>query len=58
MDKHERLQEAWNIAVMEAQFPLGGETPVFLPLALYEVAKDDPRLARIWMAPTPMLPES
>lgn len=50
-------QEAWDIAVMEAQFPLGGKTPMFLPAPLYAAVKDDPRFARIWLAPTPMLPE-
>jgi hypothetical protein len=42
---------------MEAQFPLGGKAPLMLPPTLYEIAKDDPRFARIWMAPVPMLPE-
>jgi hypothetical protein len=51
------FQERWDLAVMEAQFPLGGKAPLMLPPALYEIAKDDPRFARIWMAPVPMLPE-
>lgn len=49
-------QDAWSLAVMEAQFPLSGSVPLFLPPNLYRRVKDDPRFARVKMAETRMLP--
>lgn len=49
-------QEKLELAVLEATFPRGGIFPLFLPQAIYDLAKDDPRFTNVWIAPTPMLP--